>query len=171
MAAYTKTASAYCGTPESEKSKIIVGRDRLNWHHADGRLFLFHGNNPNPLLSVEPDPKYTGMYRASASRMAVFSDMVNLARAKDAVPVHAAILKFVAARNAGARLAGSQKGRGGRRPWPKRKSRPAASLWTACTGSVVRRRNSISDQFSARRIEVLESPAYRALSRSAHMVI
>jgi hypothetical protein len=35
----------------------------------------------------------------------------------------------------------------------------------------VKRRNSISDQFAARRIEVLESPAYRALSRSAHMVI
>jgi hypothetical protein len=83
MAAYTKTASAYCATPASEKSKIIVGRDRLNWHHADGRLFLFHGNNPNPLLSVEPDSKYTGMYRVRFPDGG-FSDMVNLARAKDA---------------------------------------------------------------------------------------
>jgi hypothetical protein len=83
MAAYTKTASAYCATPASEKSKIIVGRDRLNWHRADGRLFLFHGNNPNPLLSVEPDSKYTGMYRVRFPDGG-FSDMVNLARAKDA---------------------------------------------------------------------------------------
>jgi hypothetical protein len=35
----------------------------------------------------------------------------------------------------------------------------------------VRRRNSISGQFTPRRIEMLESPAYRALSRSGHMVI
>jgi hypothetical protein len=35
----------------------------------------------------------------------------------------------------------------------------------------MRRRNHISGQFSARLIEMLESPAYRVLSRSAHMVI
>lgn len=35
----------------------------------------------------------------------------------------------------------------------------------------MKRRNSISGQFTARRIEMLESPAYRALSRSAHMII
>jgi hypothetical protein len=35
----------------------------------------------------------------------------------------------------------------------------------------MRRRNSISGQFAARIIEMLESPAYRVLSRSAHMVI
>jgi len=34
-----------------------------------------------------------------------------------------------------------------------------------------RRRNRISGQFAARLIEMLESPAYRVLSRSAHMVI
>ena len=34
-----------------------------------------------------------------------------------------------------------------------------------------RRRNSISGQWSARLIEMLESPAYRALTCSAHMVI
>jgi hypothetical protein len=34
-----------------------------------------------------------------------------------------------------------------------------------------KRRNSISGQFSPRLIEMLESPAYRVLSRSAHMVI
>lgn len=37
--------------------------------------------------------------------------------------------------------------------------------------SPVKRRNRISGQWSARLIEMLESPAYRALSRSAHMVI
>ena len=35
----------------------------------------------------------------------------------------------------------------------------------------MRRRNSISGQFSPRLIEMLESPAYRVLSRSAHMAI
>jgi hypothetical protein len=34
-----------------------------------------------------------------------------------------------------------------------------------------KRRNAISGQFAARPIEMLESPAYRALSLSAHMVI
>jgi hypothetical protein len=37
--------------------------------------------------------------------------------------------------------------------------------------SAIKRRNRISEQFSARPIELLESAAYRALSRSAHMVI
>jgi hypothetical protein len=36
---------------------------------------------------------------------------------------------------------------------------------------MMRRRNRISGQFAARTIEMLESPAYRMLSRSAHMVI
>jgi hypothetical protein len=35
----------------------------------------------------------------------------------------------------------------------------------------VRRRNRINGQFAARRIEMLESPAYRVLSRSGHMII
>ena len=35
----------------------------------------------------------------------------------------------------------------------------------------IKRRNRISGQFAARMIEMLESPAYRALSRAAHMVI
>jgi len=35
----------------------------------------------------------------------------------------------------------------------------------------MRRRNGISGQFAARLIEMLESPAFRVLSRSAHMVL
>src|SRR5262245_65720196 len=35
----------------------------------------------------------------------------------------------------------------------------------------IKRRNAINDQWSARRREMLESPAYRALSQSAHRVI
>ena len=35
----------------------------------------------------------------------------------------------------------------------------------------MKRRNSINGQFATRRIEMLESPAYRVLSRSAHMVL
>jgi hypothetical protein len=46
-----------------------------------------------------------------------------------------------------------------------------ASSWIACREAVVKRRNSISGQFAPRRIQMLESPAYRALSRSGHMVI
>ena len=41
----------------------------------------------------------------------------------------------------------------------------------ACGGPVMRRRNSISGQFAARLIEMLESAAYRVLSKSAHMVL
>ena len=37
--------------------------------------------------------------------------------------------------------------------------------------SPIKRQNRISGQFSPRLVEMLESPAYRALSRSAHMVI
>jgi hypothetical protein len=37
--------------------------------------------------------------------------------------------------------------------------------------SPIQRRNRINGQWSPRLIEMLESPAYRALSRSAHMVI
>lgn len=37
--------------------------------------------------------------------------------------------------------------------------------------SAIKRRNRISGQWSARLIEMLESPAYRALSVSAHMII
>src|SRR5271155_6063929 len=36
---------------------------------------------------------------------------------------------------------------------------------------VAKRRNAISGQFSARLIEMLESPAYRTLSRAAHQVL
>jgi hypothetical protein len=35
----------------------------------------------------------------------------------------------------------------------------------------MKRRNSINGQFAARLIEMLESPAYRVLSRSGHMVL
>ena len=37
--------------------------------------------------------------------------------------------------------------------------------------SVAKRRNRISGQFAARLIEMLKSPAYRALSASGHKVI
>jgi hypothetical protein len=64
--------------PASQKPKAIVGRDRLNWRNADGRLFLHHGNNPNPLLAVEP----VDMYRIRFPDGGL-SDMMNLTRAKD----------------------------------------------------------------------------------------
>jgi hypothetical protein len=81
--AYTKIGDTCRVSPASQKPKTIVGRDRLNWHKADGRLFLYHGNNRNPLLTVEPDSKYTGMYRIRFPEGGL-SDMVNLTRAKDA---------------------------------------------------------------------------------------
>src|SRR5262245_59665330 len=42
---------------------------------------------------------------------------------------------------------------------------------TRAVPGFIKRRNRISGQFSARRIDMLESPAYRALSLSAHRVI
>jgi hypothetical protein len=35
----------------------------------------------------------------------------------------------------------------------------------------IKRRNKINGQFSVRLVEMQESPAYRALSRAAHLVI
>jgi hypothetical protein len=81
--AYTKIGDTRRVPPAPQKPKTIVGRDRLNWRNADGRLFLHHGNNRNPLLTVEPDSKYTGMYRIRFAEGGL-SDMVNLTRAKDA---------------------------------------------------------------------------------------
>jgi hypothetical protein len=55
-----------------------------------------------------------------------------------------------------------------------------AEVWRRLPGSpnrrgllvnAIKRRNRISGQFSPRLVEMLESPAYRSLSRSAHMVI
>ena len=81
--AYTKTGGTCRVPPTSQKPKTVVGRDRLNWRHADGRLFLHHGNDRNPLFTVEPDSKYTGMYRIRFPDGRL-SDMANLTRAKDA---------------------------------------------------------------------------------------
>ena len=61
--AYTKTGGPRRIPPASQKPKTIVGLDRLKWRNADKRLFLYHRNDPNPLVTIEPDSKYTGMYR------------------------------------------------------------------------------------------------------------
>ena len=71
-------------TPSSKKREAIVGRDRLTWRHtSDRRLLLCRGRGRNPLVTVEPDSKYSGMYRIRFSDGG-YSDMVNLTRAKDA---------------------------------------------------------------------------------------
>jgi hypothetical protein len=77
--AYTKTTRV---TRTTEKSKTVVGRERLSWRRADGRLFVLYGNNHDPLAIVEPDAKYTGMCRIRFPDGGL-SDMVNLTRAKD----------------------------------------------------------------------------------------
>jgi hypothetical protein len=81
--AYTNTGGTCRVPPASQKPKTIVGRDRLNWRHADKRLFLYYGNNRNPLATIEPDSNCTGMYRIRFSEGGL-SDMVSLTRAKDA---------------------------------------------------------------------------------------
>jgi hypothetical protein len=81
--AYTKIADTCGATSASPQSQTIVGRDRLSWRRADGRLFLFHRNDRNPLVTIEPDSKYPGMYRIRFPDGGL-SDMVNLTRAKDA---------------------------------------------------------------------------------------
>src|SRR5262245_23000298 len=67
----------------NQKSRTIVGRDRLKWRYADKRLSLHQGNDKNPLATIEPDPKHSGMYRIRFPAGGL-SDMVNLTRAKDA---------------------------------------------------------------------------------------
>src|SRR5262249_29644526 len=81
--AYTKTGGTCRADPTSQKPRAIVGLDRLKWRNADGRLFLYHGNDPNPLVTIEPDSKYSGMYRIRFPDGGL-SDMANLTRAKDA---------------------------------------------------------------------------------------
>src|SRR5262249_51432178 len=81
--AYTKTGGTCRADPTSQKPRAIVGLDRLKWRNADGRLFLYHGNDPNPLVTIEPDSKYAGMFRIRFPDGGL-SDMANLTRAKDA---------------------------------------------------------------------------------------
>lgn len=79
--AYTKTARTI---PPAEKSKTIVGRDRLIWRRVNGRLFLFYGNHYDHLAIVEPDSKYPGVMWRIRFPDGRLSDMANLTRAKDA---------------------------------------------------------------------------------------
>jgi hypothetical protein len=81
--AYTKTSGDRRGPLHSEKSNNIVGRDRLHWRHVDNRWCLYHAGNQTPLVTVEPDSTYAGMYRIRFPDDRL-SDMVNLTRAKDA---------------------------------------------------------------------------------------
>ncbi|HMF25843.1 MAG TPA: hypothetical protein VKG24_27455 [Pseudolabrys sp.] len=83
--AHTKTGGTRRVPPASQKPKVIVGRDRLKWHHAgdDERLCLYHGDGPNPLVTIEPDSKCTGMFRIRFPDGGL-SDVATLARAKEA---------------------------------------------------------------------------------------
>ena len=74
-----RLAKLHC---RAEKSKAIIGRDRLNWLHANGRLFLFYGSNH--CAAVEPDLKYAGIMWRIRFPDGRLSDMLNLSRAKDA---------------------------------------------------------------------------------------
>jgi hypothetical protein len=68
----------------SKKHKAIVGRDRLTWRHTpDGRLLLCRGRGRKPPVTVEPDSKYTGLYRIRFPDGGL-SDMVNFTPPKDA---------------------------------------------------------------------------------------
>src|SRR5689334_7213819 len=74
---------------DSKDRKTVVGRDRLMWRHTtDDRLLLCHGRGRNPVVTVEPDSKYSGMYRIRFPDGSL-SDMVNLTRAKNAALVFA----------------------------------------------------------------------------------
>ena len=79
--AYTKITRVNSTT---EKSKTVVGRDRLSWHRANGRLFLFYGNSDDHLATVEPDSKYPGVMWRIRFADGRLSDMANPTRAKDA---------------------------------------------------------------------------------------
>ncbi len=81
--AYTKTASLQ---PKPQKrlknSGAVVGRDRLLWRRAGKILALHRGKSSEPLVHIEPDPNWVGMYRVRSSNG--LSDVANLSRAKDA---------------------------------------------------------------------------------------
>jgi hypothetical protein len=68
----------------SKRRKAVGSRDRLRWRHtSDRRLLLCHRRGRNPLVTLEPDSKCTGMYRIRFPDGGL-SDMVNLTRAKHA---------------------------------------------------------------------------------------
>jgi len=66
----------------TQKSKAVVGRDRLSWRRTGNALALYYGKSEEPLLHVEPDAIRPGMFRVRSG--SEISDMVNLTRAKDA---------------------------------------------------------------------------------------
>jgi hypothetical protein len=57
----------------------VIGRDRLQWK---GTALLLNGKG-KPLLHIVPDDRYPGMWRVRLPS-GQLTDMVNLARAKDA---------------------------------------------------------------------------------------
>lgn len=62
---------------------IIVGRSSLSWRKTGARLYDLHFGRRAPLLHIEPDATWPGMFRIvmpDGSR----TDMVNLPRAKNA---------------------------------------------------------------------------------------
>ncbi len=67
----------------SDKPKSVVGRNRLMWRSNCGRLFLYFRNGCPPLAVVEPDRQYPSLFRIRFPDGHI-SDLLNLARAKDA---------------------------------------------------------------------------------------
>jgi hypothetical protein len=66
----------------AQKRGAVVGRDRLSWRRTGNALGLYYGTSKKPLLHVEPDAIWRGIFRIRSG--SEISDMVNLTRAKDA---------------------------------------------------------------------------------------
>lgn len=85
--AYKNTGICHSNS-SSPSSQYIVGRDRLTWRSEGTQLSLYHGSNCRPLVGIEPDSKYPGMFRVRYPN-GNLSGIVNLTRAKDAAAVFA----------------------------------------------------------------------------------
>ena len=140
--------------------KSIVGRDRLKWRECSGGLSLHYGHSQLALVRIEPDGKWRKMFRVRLPDGGI-SNLANLSRAKDAAFAIALRLlnsepQETTLRSSHVRQTGGCRGRCGASQGPLMSPQ---------------RRNRISGQFSSRLIQMLELPAYRALSRSGHMVV
>lgn len=71
-----------CMKTRIQKCGAVIGGDRLTWRRVGDALTLSYGKSQKPIVQVEPDPRWPGMFRVRSGR--AVSDIVNLTRAKDA---------------------------------------------------------------------------------------
>jgi hypothetical protein len=65
-----------------QQHRPIIRRDQLRWRSENGCICLYHQSDVKPLVVIEPDPKYPGLFRIRYPN-GDLSDVVNLSRVKD----------------------------------------------------------------------------------------